>query len=72
MQVLSPRSDEPTPCIKTCIKTNTDKKQWQIMVSLMSISSQGWMGFISRLLKELVDVIAGPFSIVLGVWGGPS
>ena len=46
VQVLSPRSDKPNSRIKSCIKTNTDKKQWQIMVSSMSVSPQGWMGFI--------------------------
>ncbi|KAK4806860.1 hypothetical protein QYF61_012581, partial [Mycteria americana] len=32
VQVLSPRSDQPTPRIKSCIKTSAKKKQWQIMV----------------------------------------
>ena len=32
MQALSPRSDQPTPRNKTCIKTSAKKKQWQVMV----------------------------------------
>lgn len=32
MQVVSPKSGQPTSCKNNCIKTSVEKKQWQVMV----------------------------------------
>lgn len=63
VQELSPRSDQPNPCIKSCVKTNTDKKQRQVMVSWMSVSPCSWMEFIPEYWRNEWDVTAEPFSI---------
>ncbi|KAK4810495.1 hypothetical protein QYF61_004275 [Mycteria americana] len=60
MQALSPRSDRPTPCIKSYIKTSTEKKQRQVMVIVRDeVVESLWVRI--RGMENKADVTVGVY-----------